>query len=205
MVSGSKPQIQVNGYTIHHNGYDPGSWDIEATNHYYFSVEKKEDWAPNTPVPLMADAYISMYVMGQRYQSGDTQHGATAYARVRMVGTSSLTFVEAAGDWTNPYPQPHEIVAFTLMPETATKAELYVHASCVYGLESGHEDVQVIADPTIYVDWTAQVNVDGTDYYATELYEVVFSEGFTGDVPEPSSLGIALIGILVLPVFRRRG
>lgn len=207
MTSGDRPSIQINGYTIHHNNYPNGSWDIEAWNTYYFSVVKKFTWAPDVPVPLNADAYISMYVDGERFISEDNEHGAAAYAKVNIPGASALTIVEASADWTNPNPQPHEMVGFSMMPETPTETRLYAHAWCYYGLQSGYEDVQIIADPYIFIDWNAKIDVDGTEYYATQLYEVQYSPGFSGEVPEvpePSSFALGILGVMGLGWFGRR-
>ena len=174
LASGDRPQIQLDGYSIHHGGFGPGIWNISAEIKYYFDVYKKVPWAPDGPVPIQADAYVVCSVGGS-----PAEHGATGSARVTIPGTSALTIVEAVANWSNPDPAPFATASFDVMPETATEVHLYATAQGLYEDDFSHESVRVIADPCIQIDWSAIINVGGTDYYATELYDVAFSPGFT--------------------------
>ena len=204
MNSGERPAIQINADSIHHNHYPAGTWDVVGSIEYYFQVDKKEPWAPDVPVPLMASAIGSVYATGARHVSQDNQHGATAMARV-SIPSESLTLIEVFANWENPQPnEPSETAYLTVMPDVPTFVLMEARASAFYGLESGHENVQAIADPYITVDWTAIIDVNGVDHYATELYEVSFSPGFVGPVPEPSTFALGAIGLVGLGVFARR-
>ena len=198
MNSGERPAIQINANSIHHNEYPAGSWEVVGNIEYYFQVKKKQSWAPDIPVPLMADAIGSVYATGARYASDDNEHGATAMARV-SIPSESVTLIEVFANWQDPHPEePSETVLLSVMPETPTFVLMEARAYAFYPQESGHEDVQAIADPYITVDWNATVNVDGVDYYATQLYELEFSPGFTGQVPEPSMFLLGTISLFGL-------
>ena len=198
LTSGDRPKIQINGYSMHHSNPDsdppqyfpPGQWDIYSQIEYYFNVDKKVDWAPDGPVSVQAEAYVSLYVSGD-----PAQHGVTAEARVTIPGGAPLTVVEATADWQDPNPGPHATEYFDVTPETTTGVSLYAHARGIRGILTGHENAQVIADPRITIDPTAMVTVNGDDYYATELYGVSFSPGFSDEIPEPCSFLLATVAL----------
>lgn len=159
-------------------------------------MDKKVEWAPDGPVSVQAEAYVSLYVSGN-----PAQHGVTAEARVTIPGAAPLTIVGATADWKDPNPGPHATEYFDVVAETATGVSLYAHARGVRGLETGHENAQVIADPVITVDPSEMVNINegpyaGT-YSAAQLYDVSFSPGFSGEgIPEPTTYLLAAIGLV---------
>jgi autotransporter-associated beta strand protein len=59
---------------------------------------------------------------------------------------------------------------------------------------SGSKGLQAIADPGIYVDPTATLDIDGTTYLATDVFGVAFSPGFQEAAPVPSDLALTSSG-----------
>lgn len=157
-------------------------------------------------VPLIATGYVSTSIT-----NGGNWDYAYAESTITTSDGATIDLVArsgsggSGGDAYLPLDQ-----GFYVHPDEASLVILSVALNTAFDSEEpvdGYKEFHAIADPNIYVDPTAMISVNGTDYKASDVFGVAFSPGFMVPVPEPSTIAALIsggIGLGVLGAMWRR-